>query len=192
MLDDYLTNTEGRRVASVIDATDIMWEAGKGEGKPCFYFIVCGNFPLHHREPSYDEQIAQTYGNIAAGCTGLSYFYGAPATPGNWRAYVQLNREILTLNDIVLSEEEIAPATSAADPKTVRRITRKHEGYVYVVSCNIGEKVQDAVTFTLPADHKYADEAEVMFEDRRVPIKDGKFADTFAPHARHVYKIGVK
>lgn len=191
MLDDYLTNVENRTVASVVDATDIMWKAGKEEGKPCFYFIVCGNFPLHHREPSYDEQIAQTYGNIAAGCTGLSYFYGMPATPGNWKAYVQLNKEILSLNDVLLSEEEIAQGTSSADPKTLRNITRRHEGYVYVISCNIGRNPIDGVIFTLPAELRYAGEAEVMFENRKVPVKDGKFTDSFPGYARHVYKVKI-
>ena len=35
---------------------------------------------------SYAEQIAQSYGCIAAGCTGLGYFYGRPVTPGNWKS----------------------------------------------------------------------------------------------------------
>lgn len=192
MLDDYLTNIENRTVASVVDATDIMLKAGKEEGKPCFYFIVCGNFPLHHREPSYYEQVAQTYGNIAAGCTGLSYFYGLPTTLGNWKAYIQLNKEILSLNDILLSEEESAQAVSSGDPKTLRSITRRHDGYVYVISCNIDKNPIGKVTFTLPAEFKYAGEAEVMFENRKVSMKDGKFTDEFTGHERHVFKVKIK
>lgn len=192
MLDDYLTNVEKRTVPSVVNQTDIMWEAGKEEGKPCFYFLVGGNFPLHHREPSYDEQVAQTYGSIAAGCTGLSFFYGVPATPGNWKAYVQLNREVLSLNDVLLSEEDVLPATSSADAKTVRAITRKHAGFVYVVTCNISDKAIDPVTFTLSAQSAYAGEAEVLFESRKVPAGGGTFTDSFAPHARHVYKVRLK
>jgi len=189
MLDDYLTNVENRAVPSVVNQTDIMWEAGKEEGKPCYYFLVGGNFPLHHREPSYDEQVAQTYGCIAAGCTGLSFFYGVPATPGNWKAYIQLNREVLALSDALLSEEAVLPATSSADPKTVRFITRKLGGCLYVVACNIGDKAVDKVTFALPSQSGYAGEAEVMFESRVVPVGDGKLTDTFAPLARHVYKV---
>jgi hypothetical protein len=192
MLDDYLTNAEKRSVASVVHATDIMMEAGKEGSKPCFYFIVSGNFPLHHREPSYAEQIAQTYGNIAAGCTGLSYFYGVPMTPGNWKAYLQLNKEILSLQNILLSEEEIAQGASSADPKTLRHILRQHNGLVYVVSCNIGKQAIDNVTFTLPAELQYAGEADVMFENRKLTISSGRFIDSFAGHARHVYKVKLK
>ncbi len=192
MLDDYLTNVEKRSVSSVVDATDIMMDAGKEDAKPCFYFIVAGNFPLHHREPSYAEQIAQTYGNIAAGCTGLSYFYGDPRTPGNWKAYIQLNKEILALNDILLSEEEIGQASSSVDRKSVRNITRKHEDAVYVITCNIEKKAMDKVTFTLPAELRYADEVEVLFENRKLPVKNGRFNDDFAAYSRHVYKIKIK
>jgi len=77
-LDDYLTNMDYRTVYSVVANTDIMWKSGAKEGKPCWYTIVCANMPLHPREPSYAEQIAQSYGNIASGCTGLIYFYSPP------------------------------------------------------------------------------------------------------------------
>jgi hypothetical protein len=192
MLDDYLTNNENRTVASVVNASDIMRKAGEDEGKPCFYFLVGCNFPAHYREPSYAEQVAQTYGNIAAGCTGLSYFYGIPMTPGNWKAYIQLNKEVLALNDILLSEEEIAQGTSSANPKMLRSIIRRHDGYVYVISCNIDKNPIGNVTFTLPAELKYDGDAEVMFESRKIRVKDGKFTDEFAGHSRHVYKVKLK
>ena len=192
MLDDYLTNTEKRTVASVVRGGDVMWRAGEDEGKPCFYFLVCGNFPLHHREPTYAEQIAQTYGNIAAGCTGFSYFYGAPATPGNWKAYTQLNREVLALNDVLLSEEEVTQGTWSVDPKTLRSITRRHGGHVYVIACNIGTSPLDETVLALPAELNYAREAEVMFEDRRVQVRDGKFTDSFPGYSRHVYKLKIR
>ena len=189
MLDDYLTNTEGRTVESVVKQVDMMRKAGEEEGKPCYYFIAGGTMPLHFREPSYAEQIAQTYGCIAAGCTGLSYFYGRPVTPGNWKAYIQLNKEILSLTDILLSEEETAAAQSTGNDRLLRSITRKHEGYLYVVSCNIDENPAGEVTFTLPPEYKYDSSAEVLFENRKVDVKDGKFSDTFPGHARHVYKV---
>ena len=132
--------------------------------------------PLHYREPSYAEQIAQTYGNIAAGCTGFSYFCGNPATPGNWKALLQLNKEILSLNDILLSEEDSEQAVSSADPKLLRNITKKHEGFLYVVACNIDANPVGKVTFTLPSTYQYSGEAEVMFEDRKGSVKDGEEA----------------
>jgi len=192
MLDDYLTNSEKRSVYSVVNSADLMWKAGADEGKPCYYFLVGGNFPLHYREPSYAEQMAQSYGSIAAGCTGLSFFYGWPQTEGNWRACVQLAKETAVLNDVICSEEECAEAVATGNPKYLRHRTKKHDGYLYLITCNIDGNPAGKVTFTLPSEPKYSGDAEVMFENRKVSLKDGKFTDDFPAHTRHVYKIKLK
>ncbi len=192
MLDDYLTNNENRTVLSVVQHADVMWEAGAPDGKPCWYFIVGNNTSLHYREPTYAEQIAQTYGNIATGVTGFSLFYGWPGTPGNWKAYLQLNKEIIALTDVLTSEEEIAQSSATGDPKLMRHITKKHNEHLYVVSCNIDENPAGKIEFTLPAELKYDSKAEVMFENRKLKVKNGKFTDDFDGHSRHVYKVQLK
>lgn len=191
-LDDYLTNRENNTVESLIQNADIMWKMGKEEGKPCMFFLVGGNFPLHYREPSYDEQIAQTYGALCAGCTVFGYFYGVVQTSGNWQAMKQLNREILSLTDVICSEEEIAQSACSANPKTLRNITKKFEGFVYVISCNVDKNPAGKVTFALPAEYKYEGSAEVLFENRTLDVKNGTFKDEFPGHSRRVYKIKVK
>lgn len=193
-LDDYLSARENRTVESVLAHADIMWNKGKATGKPCFYFLVGGNFSLEYREPSYGEQIAQTYGSIAAGCSMISYFYGYIYTPGNWKALLQVNQEVLALTDVLCSEEEIGEsscsAQNTADAK-LRHITKKYEGYIYVISVNTGKKNMDKVAFTLPAECSYVGEADVLFESRKVQVENGTFSDDFGGHERHVYKIKV-
>jgi len=192
MLDDYLTNREGRTVASIVDQVDIMLKAGAEEGKPCYFFIVGCDFPLHYREPSYAEQIAQSYGSIAAGCTGLSYFYGWPTTMGNWKAYLQLNKEILSLSDVITSEEDCSDSQSSCDPKLLRHRTKKYNGNLYLITCNIDKDPAGKVTFTLPTDYQYSGDVEVLFENRNIKINNGQFSDDFPGHFRHVYKIKLK
>jgi len=193
-LDDYLSNSQNRTVESVLRNADIMWEAGKDKAKPCMFFLVGGNFPLHYREPTYAEQIAQTYGALASGCVSFSYFYGIVQTEGNWKAMKQLNQEILSLTDVICSEEEVGASScsvvNTADAK-LRHRTKKYNGYVYVISVNTGKNPMDKVTFTLPAEFKYDGNVEVMFENRKLTQKDGKFTDDFAGHFRHVYKIKI-
>lgn len=206
-LDWYLTSGEGNTVAGAIDNADIMWKAGKEEGKPCMFFLVGGNFPLHYREPSYSEQIAETYGALCAGCTAFSYFYGIVQTAGNWQAMKQLNSEILSLTDVICSEEETSQSACSANPKMLRSITKKFDGFIYVISCNVDRKPVEKVTFTLPGEFQYVKanpgfvenlfgygdaEAEVLFENRRISVKDGKFSDEFSGHSRHVYKVKIK
>jgi len=192
MIDDYLTNQHNRSVYSVIALADGMWKMGIKKGKPVFFFLVGGNFPLHYREPSYAEQIAQTYGSITAGCTGITYFYGHFTTTGNWKAVLQLNQELLNLTDVICSDEETGQSAATGDAKLMRHLTKKHDGYLYIISCNIDENPAGKVEFTLPAEYKYAREAEVMFENRKLKVKDGKFTDEFPTHTRHVYKIKIQ
>ena len=71
MLDDYLTNREGRKVLEMIDATQMMWEAGREERKPVFYFLAGENLHNHYREPTHAEQIAQSYGVLLDGGMAL-------------------------------------------------------------------------------------------------------------------------
>lgn len=189
MLDDYLTNGEIRDVYSVIRFSDIMWKIGEAEGKPCWYFLVGGNFPLHYREPSYAEQIAQCYGHIASGGTGISLFYGNIQTPGNWKAVKQLNDEFTILNDIITSDELVQNASISGNPDLLRMRTKKYRGYLYLIAANIGNNSYENVMITLPEEYRYADHVEVMFENRNISLKDGKFTDNFPALSRHVYKV---
>ena len=192
MLDNYLTASERQKVKAVVDHADLLWKAGEEEGKPCYYFLVGGNFPLHYREPSYGEQIAQSYGSIAAGCTGLAYFYGWPQTAPNWRACVQIAAEVAVLNDVLTDEEECLEAAATGNPKYLRHRTKKHDGYLYVVSANIDENPAGKITFALPSGYRYSGDVEVMFENRKLNLKNGKFTDDFSGYSRHVYKVKMR
>ena len=192
MLDDYLTNSEKRTVYSVIAYSDLMWKIGEAEGKPCYYFLVGSNSPLHYREPSYGEQIASCYGAIASGCTGISLFFGFIQTPGNWKACLQIAQETTFLNDVLTSEEECADAAATGNPKYLRVHTKKHDGNLYIVTCNIDSNPAEKIVITLPTEYQYQGSVEVMFEDRKCEAQDGKFTDDFDKWSRHVYKIKLK
>ena len=190
MIDAYLTAGEGQTVGEVVRQVDVMLEAGREEGKPSWYFLAGANTPLHYKEPSYGEQMAQCYGCVAAGCTGISLFTAFPKTPGNWRAYRQLAREFGVLGDVIVSEEECPQATADADARTLRLLTKRHKGDVYLIACNVSKEPLGRVAITLPAALGGRDaRAEVLFEDRFVPLSGGVLADVFAGHERHVYRI---
>ena len=189
MLDDYLTNQPCRTIFSVVRYADMMRQIGEKEGKPVFFFVVGGNFPLHFREPTYGEQIAQCYGCVAAGCNGLTFFYGLPKTPGNWKACVQLARESAELNDVLTSEEDCSEAQSNGVPGLLLVRAEKKDQYVYLITCNIDSESAGEITFTLPAEFQYEGNAEVLFENRALPIRNGNICDQFDGWSRHVYKI---
>ena len=192
MLDDYLTNSEGRDVAGIVKQADIMWKAGEKDAKPCYYFLVGGNLPLHYKEPSYEEQIAQSWGCICSGVTGISWFYGTPVTPGNWKAMCEVAKETGDLEEILLSEEIVEQARSSAGRADLRTITRKLGDTVLVAACNIVETPLGKVTFTLPKSLPQSGTVEVLYENRTLPLEDGVLTDDFAGHTRHLYRITVR
>lgn len=192
ILDNYLTNQEGKTVIQeVMPCMDALVKASRASrNQPCWFFLVGNNTHNHYREPTGAEQVAQTWGSIVSGATGLAYFLGMPNWPGNWKAYLELNREILALNDPLMSEEKTKDAT--VSDKTLRFMTRKYNGFLYVFTVNTDPAPVATVSFTLPAEFKYADMAEVEFENRKINVMDGRFTDSFPGYSRHIYKIRIK
>ncbi len=192
MLDDYLTNQENKTVLNhVMPPMDAIVKASRSSrNQPCWFFLVGNNTHNHYREPTGAEQTAQTWGCVVTGATGLAYFLGMPNWPGNWKAYLELNREILALNDPLMSEEKTKDAT--VSDKTLRFMTRKYNGFLYVFAVNTDPAPVANVSFALPAEFKYADSAEVEFENRKVDVMDGRFTDSFPGYSRHIYKIRIR
>ncbi len=190
MLDDYLTNRENRKVLEMVNATYMMMEAGKEERKPVFYFLAGENLHNHYRECTYAEQVAETYGVIIAGATGVSYFCSLPVYPEDYRASVEVNRELLSLEDVIFSLEKTSAAT--VSNSAVKSMTRKLGDKINVITLNSDNDSSADVDITLPAEFKYAGNAEVKFENRKVDIKNGKISDKFKPLERHVYVVDIQ
>ena len=58
------------------------------------------------------------------------------------------------------------------------------------MAVNAGDKQRQA-TFRLPRGSK-ATEVHVLFEDRKLPVKDGAFTDSFRPYDTHLYSTTSK
>ncbi|MDR0933365.1 MAG: hypothetical protein LBM70_10175 [Victivallales bacterium] len=192
MLDNYITNTEGKTVKKdVMPFMDLIVKASsESRNQPRWFWLAGNNTHNHYRETTAKEQIAQTWGCIVTGCTGLAYFMGSPNWPANWKAYKQLNKDVNALNDVILSEGKCENATLS--DKNVRWMTRKYQGYVYVFAVNVDPDPAGILTVTLPGELKYNDTVEVEFENRKISLKDGKFSDRFDGYERHVYKVKLK
>ena len=94
--------------------------------------------------------------------------------------------------DAFCSEEEAEQVEASGDAKLLRARTRKYQGYLYVITCNIDASPTGKVEFTIPEEYKIDGDAEVMFENRKVRVKEGKFTDEFPAHFRHVYKMKIR
>jgi hypothetical protein len=63
--------------------------------------------------------------------------------------------------------------------------TKQADKDLFVLAVNASPKAR-AATFRLPPGSK-ATELHVLFEARKVPVKDGEFTDQFEPYDTHVY-----
>jgi hypothetical protein len=150
-------------------------------------FLTGNNLLNHSREASAGEQVAETYGSVIAGSTGLFYFMGDILSPAHWAATKQTNAELMTLAPAILSVEP-APAVRSSAPAVhvaARRVGRQ----LYVLCVNVEDQPVDArLQLDLPPG---VSDTLVLFEDRMVTVKDGLLSDTFAPHQRHVYRLNL-
>jgi hypothetical protein len=68
----------------------------------------------------------------------------------------------------------------------VDTLVKQHDGATYVLAVNMYRKLEKPkITVKGVKDAT----AEVLFEDRTVPVKDGVIVDDFAPYAVHRYRI---
>ena len=188
MMDNYLTNDhDGRTVNSVVSSTYAMLAAKPG--KPSWYFIVADNTTLHYKNPSYGEEVAQSWGHICSGGTGISWYIGFPTTEPPWRAMVDVNREVQSLVGPLTSEEVCGAAGANYGRHLLRHITRKDGDDWYVFTCNIDAAPLDDVVFQMPTDAPQSGAVEVLFENRTLELRDSRFTDSYAPHTRHIYRL---
>ena len=188
MLDNYLTSNDQGLVSGVVKCVDEMREKGAETGKPCFYFITSVN-GHHYKEPTRAEQIAQSWGCICAGCTGLSYYEGIPTVLGAFEGMVQVAGEIGAVEDLLVSDELCGEAVASVGTKDLKVLTRTLKGRSLIATCNIQKKPLGTVEFTLPADFPQDGTVKVLFEDRTIPVKNGRFSDDYDVYERHVYEF---
>ena len=185
-MDDYLTNRPNREVAEIVHDVDVMNEIAAPMRRPVWMFVVGNNLHNHIREPSAGEQVAQTYGCILAGASGLKYFLGNVISPKHWSALQRTNRELLTLAPVLFSRETAPAAHCVA--REIRFTTRRVGADIYLLAVNLSKR---PVTAEFSLEGMRTTDALVLFEGRMTRVIDGVLTETFAPHQRHVYRIFV-
>ena len=195
MVDYYLT-CDGTTLDMVVSKVDVLRSIAPG--KPCWYFMESEN-SLHPRIPSYKEQIAQCWGSIAAGSSGLSWFVNMPTSRCCYDALVDVNREILDNVDFLCSDELCGGAIASETENYIRCLTRKHGDEWRIYTTNVNPHPNEKVCFVLPPEIPANAKVEVMYENRELQSKIGTlgpdkakvnyFLDSYEGFARHIYRI---
>jgi len=148
------------------------------------------------RAPTPEEVKTQIWMALVHGANGYGFFCHSWAgerpsvsaiAPEMQAALAPINAEVHKLA-AVLNSPTIADAATVKCSlgSRVDAMVKRHEGATWVFAVNMYRKPEKA---TIALKGLGDAQAEVLFEDRTVPVKGGVLTDDFAPYAVHRYRI---
>jgi hypothetical protein len=187
---DYYPYPPSGNIAGTADYVKLAHEIGRKDGKSSsIYLFGAGYAYFAPREFTPAEQEYSTYLSVISGATGVIYFASHPKSKSNWSAICRLMREITKLTPVIASPLEV-PVVECSSP-AVKFTVRKYDGALYLIAVN-GSKGQVSATFDLSGATALKGGAEVLFEGRKIALKNNVLTDTFAGYQRHVYRVDIK
>jgi hypothetical protein len=158
---------------------------GKRERKPVFCWLQGAE--RFSREPINEELVWMTYVALTNHCMGFNYFGGIPHSKVVLDNILRLRAEVETLKSYLFSLE-LEPVVKVKD-ESVRFISKRLGDEVVVITVNgTFEPVETAFDLSA-AGVAQNGTAEVMFENRKVTLRNGVLKDAFKPFQRHVYRM---
>lgn len=134
--------------------------------------------------------LALTRGNVR----GLMWYsfrdpdwYLPTSNPQVWAACKQVNRELIALEPVLLGTSHWTKAVRGSNDQVVQVGMRQHGQSRYLIAVN--PNARDTTAAVPVGEGPDGGGAEVVFEDRRLPIQRGAVRDHFDPLEVHVYKI---
>jgi len=137
--------------------------------------------------PTAAELRLLCWANIIHGAKGISWFhYFKPTPEENFREMARFKEQVTRLTPAVLGPDYPGRVScQATNDGRVDVLAKSGPDGVYLFAANL-KRQETVATFTL--DRNVA-ESEVVDENRRVPVKDRAFSDTFKPLEVHIYRI---
>lgn len=171
----------------------VEWTGGKRRVWSCIECTRIGG----EKKPTPAQVKAEVWMAITHGATGLIYFvhqfqpsfdeHALLDDPEMLTAVTALNRQVQDLAP-VLNGPTLADAvrvTSGSDAP-VAALCKKRDGATYVFAVGMRDAPARAA-FTLSSVKTAT--ADVIGENRAIPVRGGRFDDAFAPYGVHLYRI---
>jgi hypothetical protein len=141
-----------------------------------------------NRPPTREEARALLYVALARGAQGVLWWclYNLDFLPDRaerWDDAARLGAEVATLAPYLLATDGGFVAWS--DPRILSIEKRAADGARILIAVNASD---EPVRADAPWAGVGAGPHEVLFEDRRIAVGEGRLVDFFAPYARHVYR----
>ena len=169
-------------------ASDVKYAKGTIGNKPLVWWLGASIPNPYVREA--ESLRAASYIAMMHGANGIIYHMGHSGIPQSmtrlWSLFRGLSREMESLYPIVVSGKNTGAGHIGFDDKNIDFICREFEGNIYMIAVNTAPLSRE-ITFTVNAE-----KLSVLFENRGLEKKDGKFQDLFTGYEPHVYKLSGK
>lgn len=150
-----------------------------------YYPMAAGRFTSDWmRDATPDEVEAQAYAGFCQEAFNTIWWIGMPLGPSVVPALARVKRERDVIDPSRFLDGKKAKVSCESPDDRVKFTARTDGKTLTVISFNASPAATEAV-WSLPFDG----EAKVLFENRRVKVRNGTMKDRFAGHGRHVYRI---
>jgi hypothetical protein len=151
-----------------------------------------GGGELWRREPSLQEIRSMTWQAIIKGATGIQYFIrlglsSFPKSAATWNECGRMALEVSSLTPWLLSDEGSVNVNS--DSKNILVASRMHNGQLVIMAVN---KVNEPSIIRIYMKNGFSGKANLIFENREVPVNGGMISDYISPFGTLVYRIDLK
>lgn len=174
----------------------VEWTGGK---KPVWNCMECTRISNPGVKPTPEQVRAEVWMSIIHGSRGLIWFVHQFNPSFNAKALLDDPEMLAAVTKINLQVKELAPVINSNAPANSAKVissnenfpvhimTKKHNGATYIFAVSMYKRDTNA-TFSIDG-LTGANSAEVLGENRTIPVKDGMFKDDFTGYAVHIYKI---
>ena len=173
------------------------WAQEGGKERPLWNVVECTSIHDPSRKATPDQVRSEVWMSLIHGSRGIVWFVhqfqpklrtAALLDDSEMMAAVKaINAEVLRWAPVLYADELAGVDVASAETGPVSFTARRHEGYDYVLAIGMRQAATRA-TFSLPSASAGLAEVEVVGEDRRLPVVDGRFEDAFGPFEVHHYR----
>jgi len=179
-------------VTKVSDVADGLLRAFEGRMPLWMVPQAFGGGEWWTREPTAREQRVMTYLALIHGATGIQYFIrrppvGNPTSPSLWSECRRLALEAAELAPALLSHEPRPEVTWS--PDAVHAAAWCDRGYITILAANTQNRPR-TLCLTLQGS-SYSGKAEVLFENRRIDVREGAAAEMIDAHGTRAYRVPI-
>lgn len=143
--------------------------------------------PRASPEITREENWAQAYMCIVGGAGGILWFESDGAQ-AKWDDFLALGRELRSIEEFLVGVELEKGLFFQGDNGQLRGIGRAAADRTALIVVNLKPQPVRNATIVAPF-LAHARRAQVLFESRTVPVKNGVIGDSFAGLERHVYVV---